>query len=152
MDEQGKSRLKLILFVALGIIILLVGIYTIYYYRQKAQDAVRFANISAIQAAMNRLYTDQASYALGAGCEVGSLLTDEACLTTLQQYITNLQILRDPVDTNLLCTVENCGQRPCAYTIGQAPTKDGYQIYFHLERGFEGLASGCHYVDPSGVY
>lgn len=152
MDQKGVTRLKLVISIVIAIIILLVGIWVINYYREKTQDAIRFADMAVIQAALNQLYTDQASYTLGETCSVGSLLREDACVQKLSEYINNPNIVRDPVDTNLLCTADNCGTRPCEYTVGQDLNKDGYRIFFHLERGIEGVGPGCHYLDPNGIH
>ena len=60
-------------------------------------------------------------------------------------------VLQDPIDTNLLCTIENCSERPCQFTVGENFTKDGYKIYFHLEKGVGEIGPGCHILSPSGV-
>jgi hypothetical protein len=152
MNQKGLTRLQIILFVSIIVLLVLIGIFFIDFYKSKTRDAIRLADMAVIQSAMNYIYLDQASYTLNQGCEPGSVLTDSSCASKLTQYINLQQVLQDPVGTNLLCTVDNCNERICEYTIGSNFNEDGYKIYFHLETGIEGLSKGCHYLDQEGIH
>lgn len=152
MDQILFSRFKLVLFFLGIMIFILFGVYSINYYREKSLDATRFAQMAVIQSAMNRIYTDTANYSLGELCGVGSLLKTENCVLALSGYINDQSILSDPSNTNLLCTAQNCGIRQCDFTIGSEFNKEGYKIYFNLQKGFGGVGPGCHYLDQNGIH
>jgi len=151
MELSTREKIIRIGAVAGAILVVIVGLLLINNYRERAADASRLADMAIMQSALHRLYLDQASFELQDGCEPGAFMRDAACAQSLAPYIGNDAFLRDPAETDVLCTVENCGTRTCEYTVGQPFDRDGYRIYFHLETGADGLGAGCHYIDQNGI-
>lgn len=152
MKTYGSSKILFIVGVLFFFILCLVLIIYIGNTRSRSVDAARLAHMTLIQSALHRLYAQEATYFLGESCTPGAFLHSEACFTKLSSFIQNSVFVKDPSGSTLKCVSENCSVRNCDYTIGQEMNKDGYKIYFHIEKGFEGFAPGCHYLDQNGIH
>lgn len=152
MNKKGLSRVQFILMITVFLILIVIGILVIDFYRAKTRDAIRIADMAILQSAMNRLYSDQATYVLNSECKVGNIIGDKQCSTALSSYINLSTALVDPLGSSELCTQENCSNnKACAYTIGQEFNDKEYSIYFNLEKGISGLTSGCHLLTQNGI-
>lgn len=134
-QQSGFTITELI--IGLGVLLLLV-LYGALLYRgeqAKARDAERIADMRTAQAAFAVLYNETNSYeAAAAGCAV---VADALSSCALDAYLPGLAGLEDP------------GR--FAYRIAAVPSATGYRIEFVLERGYDGLTSGIHYLTPQGL-
>ncbi|MBI5405199.1 MAG: hypothetical protein HY976_03135 [Candidatus Kerfeldbacteria bacterium] len=103
--------------------------------RARVRDSHRIVDMIRVQYAFETLYREKASYTdAAAGCnEVGKTVATCA----LSTYLPQIANLRDP------------GRQ--SYRVELVPNDRDYAISFVLERGYDTLAAGKHFLSKNGI-
>ncbi|MFA6512312.1 MAG: prepilin-type N-terminal cleavage/methylation domain-containing protein [Patescibacteria group bacterium] len=134
-SERGFTLTELIISVGVLLVLVLYGALLFRGEQAKARDAERIADMRTAQAAFAVLYNETNSYQDAAvGCNT---IADPLSSCALASYLPGLTALEDP------------GR--FTYRVIELPDSTGYRIEFVLERGYDGLPAGIHYLTPIGL-
>jgi len=135
MDNRGLSLKELIIFTALLLLIIVLGILLLNTERARVRDAKRIADITQLRYGFEVLFNEKNSYAEAAeGCsKEGSL----ASSCNLSKYLPNIKQIKDP--------------GKYSYVVSVVPNNDNFGISFVLERNYGRLVAGRHTLTPAGI-
>lgn len=103
--------------------------------RARVRDSHRIVDMIRVQYAFETLFREKASYAdAAAGCNEVGKSVDTCALSTYLPQIANLS---DP------------GRQ--SYRVELVPNDRDYAISFVLERGYDTLAAGKHFLSKNGI-
>lgn len=150
-SKQGFTIVELLVVVAIVALLAALGMVALGGIRAKARDAKRFSNMNTLRTAMERINSENGSYA-DSDCEVGYV---HACagISTLTNVLPSLSSLKDPGYHNDIerCTPATCAvDQACDYSFESIDDED-YEVYFRLEKGIEGYEAGCHKLSKKGI-
>lgn len=133
--QRGFTLTELIIGIGLLLVVVLYGALLFRGEQAKARDAERIADMRTAQAAFAVLFNATNSYADAAeGCPD---IADKLSECSLARTLPGISGLTDP------------GR--FAYRIVTVPNASGYRVEFTLERAYEGLRPGVHYLTPQGI-
>jgi len=136
MNQKGLSLKELIIFTALLLVIIVLGVLLLRSERARVRDAKRMADMNRLRYGFEILFNEENSYAPAAkGCsQEGSL----ASSCDLSQYLSSIVSIKDP--------------GKYSYRIVTVPNEEDFAISFTLEKGYGNLAAGKHILDSTGIH
>lgn len=134
-NKKGFSLTELIIFTALILALIILGVVLLNSERAKTRDAKRIADITQVRYAFEILFNEKNSYLEAAsGCaQEGDLVS--SC--NLSQYLSRISQIKDP------------GKE--SYKITKVPNDDDFEVTFYLEKGHNGLEKGKHTLFSEGI-
>ena len=136
MNQKGLSLVRLLIVIAVACVIIGGAFLMLNNEKAKTRDAKRLSDISRLQAAFQLLYNETSSYqqASQGGCDQAGVLVSTC---SLANYIPTIAQVKDP------------GRY--SYRVTQAPSQEGFEITFNLEKSYGSLIAGRHTLNPSGI-
>lgn len=118
MNNKGLNLKELIIFTALLLLIIVLGILLLRSERARVRDAKRVADMTRLRYGFEILFNEENSYAPAAeGCEQENSLASKC---NLSQYLPNISSIKDP--------------GKYSYQVKSVPDKENYVISFSLEK------------------
>jgi len=136
MNQKGLNLKELIIFTALLLLIIVLGILLLRSERARVRDSRRIADMNRLRYGFEVLFNEENSYAQAAeGCDQENSLVSTCNLT---QYLPSISSIKDP--------------GKYSYQVKSVPDKENYVIKFTLEKDYKGLAAGQHILDANGIH
>lgn len=135
MNNKGFSLKELIIFTALLLVVIVLGVALLNGERARVRDAKRIADLTQVQYGFEILFNERNSYAEAAqGCSEAGVLVS-AC--SLSEFLPNIAKIKDP--------------GKYSYTVTKVPDEENFEVTFYLEKGYDSLSSGKHTLSAVGI-
>ncbi|MFH0987757.1 MAG: type II secretion system protein [Parcubacteria group bacterium] len=146
--RRGFTLLELLVVIAIIALLCVLALISLSNIREKARDAKRVSDMSALQTAMATLSAEQGGYDK-AGCVAGDVVSK--CTSTgtkLAAYLPSLANLNDPLVNGNCATLCTLG---CNYAFVNLSKAD-YSVKFYLEKGVGNYQEGgCYSLTDKGI-
>lgn len=135
MNNKGFSLKELIIFTALLLVVIVLGVVLLNGERARVRDAKRIADMTQVRYGFEILFNEKNSYTEASqGCSrEGELVS--SC--SLSGYLSNISKIKDPGKNS--------------YTITKIPDSENFEVTFYLEKSYDSLVSGKHTLSANGI-
>lgn len=145
-DQKGFTLAELLVSIGIIALLVLLAVVSLSNIQERNRDLKRLNDMYNMKNALEQAATKTGSYET-AGCVAG--LASE-CTGEVAHVLSNVRQINDPVGSTP-CDV-TCSAGVCNYSFAEAPTEEGYSLFFYLEVGNGELGSGCYTMTPQGIY
>lgn len=135
MNNKGFSLKELIIFTALLLAVMVLGVVLLRGERARVRDAKRIADMTQIRYGFEILFNRENSYAQAAqGCSEAGVLVSSC---SLSEFLPNISKIKDP--------------GKYSYKVTKVPDEENFEVTFYLEKDYDSLLAGKHTLSSAGI-
>jgi prepilin-type N-terminal cleavage/methylation domain-containing protein len=145
-QQKGFTMLELLVSIGIIALLALLAIVSLSNIQERNRDLKRLNDMYNMKSAIEEAAVMTGGYET-AGCTAGLA---SSCAGEVAKILSNVRQINDPANATPCDAL--CSNGACNYSFAEAPTDDGYELFFYLEVGDGELGEGCYKMTPTGIF